>query len=241
MSTYEIVGNSQSSNPIYTVPRAKSTVSAASDGTPVLVGAADSSGLQSNGFNPLVALPRNLIPTDEEVISQSVVRQQIQMQTDSNNTQTLDIDRLLEPPQQHTAQQADNIAAQVLAILNKAQAYKSEAAPTPVPAPKTENKKSTVYLHIPGACIPYQFDEVQIDKKLGLIVLVSDDQTQNSSELRPKFRPTQGSERITLSLGESAEVVSCEYFGVSFKIQSRYQITVFIIADTTSDTEELES
>lgn len=99
---------------------------------------------------------------------------------------------------------------------------------SPEPAP---NQTSTVYMHVPGMKLPYEFNEVLIEPDKNSVVLVSD--TQQIKKL-PSFEQTSEDDYIVLSTDEHPNILFCQYFNQTFVIGGRIHIVVLVLVTEQS-------
>ena len=85
----------------------------------------------------------------------------------------------------------------------------------------------TVYLHVPGVRIPYQFHEVHILDDKQMVVLVLD---SSSGAKMPQFEVTTDTQ-ILLSCDDYPNVLRCEFYGQQFTIGESLQVIVLVLVE----------
>ncbi len=97
----------------------------------------------------------------------------------------------------------------------------------PVPTADIPTPGEIVYLHVPGAKVPFRYHEIIIDSEKGTVILVMD--TRAKPDSVPEF-DANSETPVVLSFDNYPNTLFCEYYGQTFTIAQFLNVTLLVIA-----------
>lgn len=128
-----------------------------------------------------------------------------------------------------TQQQKPNNNKKETPTMAKKKFVDPAASPKKVASVPTEDfpaPNETVYLHCPGAKVPFKYHEIIIDPERHTVLLVLD--TRSGPVSTPEF-DSSSDENIVLSFDNYPNILFCNYYGQTFTIAQFLQVTFMVI------------
>jgi hypothetical protein len=175
------------------------------------VGAVDKSGLQANGFDPHAPHEQIIDPDSADPLT-------VKIWGKLNNGNS----KVADAPQSSKKHKGNKSA---MAASNKQNfSDPAEVRPTTAVKPAINQKLETVYLHVPGAKVPFKINElyVNLDNKV-LAIVIADSLVEGV----PTFDVTTDDAYITLS--DENTIYFCAYAGQEVPLRNGTKVIVFIV------------
>lgn len=175
------------------------------------VGAVDKSGLQANGFDPHS-------PQKQIIDPDSANPTEVTIWGTVKNKKVVDL-----------PQSTDNKKPKG----NKNSMAKQFSDPAEVKTPPAKSTKTieseyeTVYLHVPGAKVPFKVADYYVNTETKTLALIVSDAVMSSV---PEFEVTDENSYVTLS--DDKEIYFCAYMGQKIPLRTGLTVIVFIILKT---------